>query len=81
MAGGNDESIVQPEWAPDGSLVFVSDRSGWWNLYRWRPGATDAAALLPMEAEFAGPQWVFGMSWYGVADDGTSLRHGRTTGR
>ena len=31
-----DESIFQPEWSPDGArLVFVSDRTGWWNLYRF----------------------------------------------
>ena len=28
------ESIFQPEWGPDGVLHFVSDRTGWWNLYR-----------------------------------------------
>ncbi|MGH7888450.1 MAG: TolB family protein, partial [Candidatus Binatia bacterium] len=36
IAGGEDESICQPEWSPDGTLHFVSDRTGWWNLYRWR---------------------------------------------
>ena len=34
LAGGRDESISQPEWHPDGSLWFLSDRSDWWNLYR-----------------------------------------------
>jgi dipeptidyl aminopeptidase/acylaminoacyl peptidase len=70
IAGGDNESIVQPEWAPDGSLVFVSDRSGWWNLYRWTAGGS-VAALAPMDADFASPQWVFGMAWYGIAPDGT----------
>ena len=36
IAGGTEESIFQPEWSPDGALFFVSDRTGWWNLYRWR---------------------------------------------
>jgi dipeptidyl aminopeptidase/acylaminoacyl peptidase len=71
VAGGPDESIVQPTWAPDGSLVFVSDRTGWWNLYRWRRGASEPTALAPMEAEFAGPQWVFGQRWFDIAADGT----------
>jgi hypothetical protein len=62
VAGGVDESIFQPEWSPAGELYFVSDRSGWWNLYRWREGAIEA--LCPMEAEFGLPQWVFGMSTY-----------------
>ena len=62
VAGGERESIFQPEWSPDGILHFVSDRTGWWNLYRRRGGAT--APLCAMEAEFGAPQWVFGMSTY-----------------
>ncbi len=62
VAGGADESIFQPEWSPDGTPYFVSDRSGWWNLYRWRNGQTQA--LCEMEAEFGVPQWVFGLSLY-----------------
>jgi dipeptidyl aminopeptidase/acylaminoacyl peptidase len=73
VAGGPDESAVQPEWAPDGTLVFISDRSGWWNLYRWTDsgqGGGSVDPIAPMEAEFAGPLWVFGLSWYGIAPDG-----------
>ena len=66
VAGGPDESIFQPQWSPNGILYFVSDRSGWWNLYRWRAGAVEA--LCPMAAEFGLPQWNFGMSTYGFAD-------------
>jgi len=71
VAGGTAESILQPRWAPDGSLLFVSDRSDWWNLYRWRAGAPEATALAPMEAEIGGPQWVFGLSDCDVDRDGT----------
>ncbi len=62
VAGGVEESIFQPQWSPAGVLHFVSDRSGWWNLYRWRLGQVEA--LAPMEAEFGRPQWVFGLSTY-----------------
>lgn len=68
VAGGDDESIVQPEWAPDGTLVFASDRTGWWNLYRY--DGLETMSILEMEAEFAGPAWVFGESWYGFLSDG-----------
>ena len=71
VAGGTAESILQPRWAPDGSLLFVSDRSDWWNLYRWRAGGQEATALAPMAAEIGGPQWVFGLSDYDVDRDGT----------
>jgi len=62
VAGGVDESIFQPQWSPDGVLHFVSDRTGWWNLYRYRDGRIEP--LCEMEAEFGKPQWVFGMSTY-----------------
>ena len=67
VAGGATESICQPEWAPDGRLYFVSDRSGWWNLYRWdhQSGRGEDECVLPMKAEFARPQWVFGANSYG----------------
>ena len=62
VAGGVDESTFQPEWSPDGTLYFVSDRTGWWNLYRYQEGSVEP--LYEMEAEFGRPQWIFGMSTY-----------------
>ena len=62
VAGGIDESVVQPEWSPDGVLYFVSDRSGWWNIYRWHD--ENVESLYEMKVDFARPQWVFGMSTY-----------------
>jgi len=61
VAGEGDESIFQPQWSPDGELYFVSDRNNWWNLYR----LGDAQPVWQKQAEFATPQWVFGMSTYG----------------
>ena len=63
VAGGPEESICQPEWSPAGVLHFVSDRSGWWNLYRAE--ATGVRALCPLAAEFGLPHWSFGQSTYG----------------
>ena len=65
VAGGPDESIFQPAWSPAGVLHFVSDRSGWWNLYRLRDDTAAAQPLCPMAAEFGQAQWAFGMSSYG----------------
>ncbi len=70
VAGGPDESVVQPAWSPDGRLHFVSDRSGWWNLYRMAPDLSAAEPLAPVAAEFAGPAWVFGLQDYGFLPDG-----------
>ncbi len=62
IAGSESESIFQPTWSPDGVLYFISDRTNWWNLYRWLDG--QAQALYPLEADFGEPQWVFGMTTY-----------------
>ena len=83
VAGGGEDAVVQPEWAPDGSLVYVSDQSGWWNLYRLdvSGGASEPVALTNHEAEFAGPLWIFGLRWYGIAPDGTIVAAANAQGR
>jgi dipeptidyl aminopeptidase/acylaminoacyl peptidase len=65
VAGGDSESILQPEWSPAGELYFVSDRSDWWNLYRAQ-GEGDES-ICPRAAEFGAPHWVFGMRFYAFA--------------
>lgn len=62
IAGREDESIFQPEWSLEGILHFVSDRTGWWNLYRLRMGRVEP--MVQKQAEFGLPQWVFGLSTY-----------------
>jgi dipeptidyl aminopeptidase/acylaminoacyl peptidase len=70
IAGGNSESVIQPEWLPDSSgLIFISDRSGWWNLYRYDLQSSQTVALWPLDAEFAQPQFLLGMSSYAFAGD------------
>jgi dipeptidyl aminopeptidase/acylaminoacyl peptidase len=71
IAGGPEESIFQPEWAPDSSgLFFISDRTGWWNLYRRNLDLASPQALAPRQAEFGRAQWVLGMSAYALAGPG-----------
>lgn len=62
VAGSAEQAICQPEWSPRGELYFVSDASGWWNLYRAE--ASGPRPLHPMEAEFGVPHWSFGLSTY-----------------
>jgi dipeptidyl aminopeptidase/acylaminoacyl peptidase len=65
VAGGPAESTFQPEWSHDGGAIFfVSDRSNWWNLYRFDLATRVCEPLAPMAAEFGVPQWNFGMSTY-----------------
>jgi dipeptidyl aminopeptidase/acylaminoacyl peptidase len=77
VAGGTEESIFQPEWGPDGRLHFVSDRDGWWNLYRARePGAGlsgeegTLVQLTEERADLAHPQWLFGGATYAFLASG-----------
>ncbi|MFI6207844.1 LpqB family beta-propeller domain-containing protein [Streptomyces sp. NPDC051041] len=72
VAGGPGESIAQADWALDGSLLYVSDRTGWWNLYR------DGTPLCPREEEFGGPLWRLGLRWFAPLQDGLiAVVHGR----
>ncbi len=71
LTGNVKESVCQPQWSPGGSLYFISDATGWWNLYRWE--GERAEPLFPMEAEFSGPQWNFGQSSYGFEDNTTII--------
>ncbi|MEV0610827.1 prolyl oligopeptidase family serine peptidase [Polymorphospora rubra] len=77
VAGGPAESAVQPRWADDGSLFFLSDRSGWWNLYQWRSGRIEAVA--PMPAECAAAPWESGYANYVLLPGnriGITVQHG-----
>ena len=67
VAGGDDESVVQPGWLPDGRLAYVSDRSNWWNLYA--DSAAGGEPLHVTDAEFGLPHWVYGMRSWNVLDD------------
>ena len=79
IAGGDPdrpEAVQQPSFDAQGRLTFISDRSGWWNLYRvgvpvgagvgapafWP--ASGGQPLCPRDAEFGVPPWLFGMSTY-----------------
>jgi dipeptidyl aminopeptidase/acylaminoacyl peptidase len=64
IAGGANEAIFQPQWAANDTLYFVSDRTGWGNLYCWHQHTVKA--VYPLAAEFSLPQWVFGMSTYAL---------------
>jgi dipeptidyl aminopeptidase/acylaminoacyl peptidase len=67
VAGSATESIFQPEWGGDGGLYFVSDRSGWSNLYVDRDG--EVRALTQEQADLGYPQWVFDLTRYAFLPD------------
>lgn len=62
LIANTEESICEPRWSPDGDLYFSSDRTLWWNLYRY---SDEPVPIYQTEAEFAYPHWIFGLSTYG----------------
>ncbi len=70
VANGENESVLQPQWSAKGELYYISDRSGWWNLYRFSPedAAPAVKPLLAMDAEFATPLWILGNSCFDFLD-------------
>jgi dipeptidyl aminopeptidase/acylaminoacyl peptidase len=68
IAGGPNESIFQPEWGPQGEIFYVSDRTGWWNLYSSRDGVI--TPVRPSPADYGLPAWVFGYTTYGFLSGG-----------
>ncbi len=76
---GAEESLVQPEWSPDGQLYVMSDRSDFWSLYR-----VDGLGLVPvalLAAELAGPLWQLGARWYDFVDERTAIAVATGLGR
>ncbi|WP_236788224.1 S9 family peptidase [Amycolatopsis sp. GM8] len=68
VAGGPGESVSEPRWQADGSLLFLSDRTGWWNLYRWSPAGVEPVIVL--DAEIGVPGWRLGTRRYVPLPDG-----------
>jgi len=66
VAGGADESAIYPAWAPDGALVFCSDRTGFWNLYRW--DGEQALALHDDPHDCSNAPWIFGGAPFTILD-------------
>ncbi|HET6359067.1 prolyl oligopeptidase family serine peptidase [Streptomyces sp.] len=90
VVGDTDESVCQVDWAPDGSLLFVSDVSNWWELHRVRPDALEPGAgpgfmpgtgLCPGRGEeFGGPLWKIGLKWFHPLENGLiAVIHGKGT--
>ena len=70
VAGGPDESVLDPAWSTDGALHFVTDRNGWWNLHRLEPDGRDRALTRLEDGEIGYPAWVFAIRRYAFLDDG-----------
>jgi dipeptidyl aminopeptidase/acylaminoacyl peptidase len=75
IAGGKGESVIEPRWQADGSLLFLSDRTDWWDLYRAASGRdiepVVRTAAGTRDSEIGGPAWTFGSARYATRPDGS----------
>lgn len=74
VAGGtarpeNGVSVQHPRWMPDGSLLFMSDESGWWNLHCWWPAADRVEAVVTEPFDGDQAMWQVGRRSFAVLDD------------
>lgn len=70
VGGGDAASALEPTWSPDGTLTFIDDPSGWWNLHALPAGAARARVVTTLEREFGGPLWTHGGATYAAIGDG-----------
>jgi dipeptidyl aminopeptidase/acylaminoacyl peptidase len=66
IAGGPAESAVQPRWLGE-RLIFISDRTNWWNIYQWTEDQVQP--ICETDAEFCSAQWTLGQRPYTIIDD------------
>lgn len=78
VAGGDDVSVGQPRFAPDGSaLAFVSDGTGWANVWLAAADGSRARPLIEEPREHAEPSWGPGQRSFAWAPDSAALAFGR----
>lgn len=74
IEGGAEISVMQPVFSPDGRyLAFVSDRTGWWQIYLHEIGAGATTQITEMTAEHGLPAWIQGMRTIGFSNDSGRL--------
>jgi dipeptidyl aminopeptidase/acylaminoacyl peptidase len=79
VAGSRTDWISQPRWSPAGILYFAAEPQGWMNLCREVDGRIET--VTDFEAEFVGPDWVFGLVTFAFMADGGILAVARSAGR
>ncbi|GGG28313.1 dipeptidyl aminopeptidase [Rhodococcoides trifolii] len=69
LAGGPEESVLQPEWIDNDDLYAISDISGWWNIYRFEVEGGLPTPIGAVDADIGAPLWQLGSHWFAPVDD------------
>ena len=69
VAGALDEAVNSPVWASDESLYYLSDASGWWNVWHTNL-AGESTHTVQDSTEWASPMWLVGFHWLRILPDG-----------
>lgn len=84
IAGAREtNSITQPDWSSPSKLVFLSDKTGFYNHYvhDCDAGTTHLGLGEPIEQDFAEPAWLLGNSDYAILREDTILVPGSVDGQ
>ncbi len=74
LEGDPTTAIFQPQFSPDGHyLSYVSDVTGWGQIYVYDLEKQTHIQLTDAEAEHGTPAWIQGMRMYGWAQDSQSI--------
>jgi dipeptidyl aminopeptidase/acylaminoacyl peptidase len=74
VAGGEKTSIFQPLFSPDGRyLAYVSDQSGWWQVYLYDLEGGQHRQLTDAPADHGLPAWVQGLQTCAFSPAGKHL--------
>lgn len=76
ITGDKETAVFQPEFSPDGRyLSYVSDATGWGQIYIYDLEAAEHRQLTENEAEHGAPAWIQGMRTYSWSSDGRSINY------
>ncbi|NLG51550.1 MAG: S9 family peptidase [Chloroflexi bacterium] len=79
IAGGQETSIFQPAFSPDGRyLAYVSDVSGWYNLYLYDLESGQHRPLVEEEAELGLAAWAQGTRTIAWLPDSSAIVYCRS---
>jgi dipeptidyl aminopeptidase/acylaminoacyl peptidase len=76
LVGNGDEGLQEPLWWSDGTLVVVTDRDEWWNLYRVDVSTGEMTPEAVGPFEIVEPHWVFGGASHAEGGHVRRDRHG-----